>query len=313
MPEAGFPLWGKGFNLNQWSCQNACRGIFWANQRQQRINSQRRPMHFSPPPPQAPATEGICPLEGDAALYYWDTGGNGPAVVFCHPATGSALSWPYQQPVFASAGYRVVGYSRRGRHRSHLGSYQTPGTYAQDLRALTTHLNIARFHMVGLAAGGATVSDFAASFPGQLLSMTVAGSLFGSWDGGFKQKYQDLVPDGFYQWPPEQRELSAAYRSACPDGVELWLDLEKRSKSPGPGIKQQPHSQITWTMLQNLTIPKFFMTGEFDLYQPPEMLEAVLEKLPDSKSMVVKDAAHAIHWEQPQVFNEAVLGFLDSL
>src|SRR5262249_24869848 len=46
----------------------------------------------------------------DTRLWYWDTGGSGAPIVFLHPATGSALIWGYQQPVFAKAGYRVIAY-----------------------------------------------------------------------------------------------------------------------------------------------------------------------------------------------------------
>src|SRR6266567_2890782 len=71
------------------------------------------PLTPIPIPPQAPAKEGIAVLPG-TRLAYWDTAGNGEAVVLLHPATGSARIWSYQQPVFVKAGYRVIAYSRRG-------------------------------------------------------------------------------------------------------------------------------------------------------------------------------------------------------
>src|SRR5262245_41431439 len=66
-----------------------------------------------PIPTQAPAKEGVAML-GGARIGYWDTEGDGPAVVLVHPATGSARIWVYQQPVFARAGHRVIALSRRG-------------------------------------------------------------------------------------------------------------------------------------------------------------------------------------------------------
>ena len=68
------------------------------------------PMLSVPLPPQMPAREGLAQLPG-TRLGYWDTGGDGPAIVLLHPATGSALIWGYQQPVFARAGYRVIAYA----------------------------------------------------------------------------------------------------------------------------------------------------------------------------------------------------------
>src|SRR5262245_56758210 len=66
-----------------------------------------------PIPAQAPAKEAMAPLPG-TQLWYWDTGGSGVPIVLLHPATGSGLIWGYQQPVFAKAGYSVIGYARSG-------------------------------------------------------------------------------------------------------------------------------------------------------------------------------------------------------
>ena len=73
-----------------------------------------------PIPAQVAAKEGLAQL-ADTRLFYWDTGGDGQPIVLMHPASGSALIWGYQQPVFAKAGYRVIAYSRRGHNGSDPG------------------------------------------------------------------------------------------------------------------------------------------------------------------------------------------------
>ena len=61
------------------------------------------PMIPVPIPEQVPVNEGMAELPG-TRLGYWDTGGSsGESVVLLHPASGSALIWLYQQPVFAKA------------------------------------------------------------------------------------------------------------------------------------------------------------------------------------------------------------------
>lgn len=77
----------------------------------------RDPLKPEPVPEQVPVTEGFVEVPG-GRLWYWDTGGTGSPVVLLHPGTGSALAWPYQQPVLARGGHRVVAYSRRGHYRS---------------------------------------------------------------------------------------------------------------------------------------------------------------------------------------------------
>src|SRR5215216_3421538 len=103
-----------------------------------------------PMPAQAAAKEGVAKLPG-TSLWYWDTGGEGPAVVLLHAASGSGAFWGYQQPVLAKAGYRVISYSRRGYLKSDPGDPNDPGTGCEDLHNLVGFLGVERFHAVGLA------------------------------------------------------------------------------------------------------------------------------------------------------------------
>ena len=66
-------------------------------------------------------------------------------------------------PRSPSGGYRVITYDRRGFGRSTVDpAGPQPGTGADDLLALATHLGLDRFHLVGTAAGGIVALDFAA-------------------------------------------------------------------------------------------------------------------------------------------------------
>jgi len=79
-----------------------------------------------PVPVQAPAREAVAELPG-TKLWFWDTGGSGLPVILLHAATQSGAGWVYQQPVLAAAGFRAVGYSRRGYSRSDPGDPADPG------------------------------------------------------------------------------------------------------------------------------------------------------------------------------------------
>src|SRR5262245_22351747 len=71
------------------------------------------PVRVIPIPRQVPAVEGYAPVPG-GRVWFWDTGGSGIPIIFMHPFSGSFEVWPYQQPYFAKAGFRVIAYSRRG-------------------------------------------------------------------------------------------------------------------------------------------------------------------------------------------------------
>lgn len=273
------------------------------------VNSNKIEPKYIPTPKQASANEGVLSLSGGAGLYYWDTGGEGPAVILSHPGRGSALTWPYQQPAFAKAGFRTIAYSRRGYFGSPAGSKSDTGSYADDLNALVEHLGVEKFHILGLAAGGFAVSDYVVSYPEKLLSMTIVCSLFGLWDKNIDERLDFILPKSFGDLPPEFKELGPSYRWAHPDGVQAWIEMEKKSKGDGVRHGQKAKNIITWEKMRAANIPTLLIAGGADLYQPPSMMRAAARELSNSETLIVQEAGHAVQWEQPELFNRSVLEF----
>src|SRR5579859_779030 len=261
-----------------------------------------------PVPTQVPVKEGVAQLAG-TRLYYWDTGGDGPALVLLHPATGSALIWVHQQPAFAQAGYRVIGYSRRGYFGSEPARKDDPGIAADDLHQLVAHLGIGKFHAVSSAAGGSIATDYALSHPERLSSLVITSNSAGVRTGDIAQRAANLLPAGFDQLPPEFRELGPSYRAANPDGVRQWLELEHKARS-GELVRQHFGNAISAEKLKTIKIPTLLMTGDADLYTPPSLLRMVAAQIPGSEVVIVPDTGHAIYWERPDVFNRVVLDFI---
>lgn len=260
-----------------------------------------------PMPKQAPAKEGLAQLR-DVKLWYTDTGGSGPAVIFLHPTTGSGLIWGYQQPVFVAAGYRVIAYSRRGHAGSEPGPKDNPGTGADDLKALADHLGIDRFHAVGLAAGGITGMDFAVSYPERLISLVEACTIMGIDDDAYLAMSNGLRPKGFNEMPPDFRELCGSYRATDPEGVRQWLELEH--KAVPQRVNQGKTSKVTWDALKQMKVPTLLVTGDADLYTPPAVLKMFASAIPNNEIAVIAEAGHSVYWEQPDEFNRLVLAFL---
>lgn len=259
-------------------------------------------------PTQAPATEGIAALPGGARLYYWDTGGPGEPVVLLHASSGSAASWAYQQPVLAAAGYRVIGYSRRGAYRSDPPDSASPGTAATDLDQLADFLKLGRFHLVSTGGGGGVALAYAISHQERLRSLTVANSL-----GGIQQPELDsiqraLLPNAFSNLPFDFQELGPNYRAANRGGVEEWL---AQHRIAGRARRQGREARaVTWASLATLHVPTLLITGDADLYMPPITMRIMADHIPGSEAVVIAEVGHSGHWEQPEVFNRTLLSFL---
>ena len=263
---------------------------------------------WSPPPPQAAVSEGFAELPG-VHLSYWDTGGRGEPLVLLHPVTGTSAIWAYQQPVFAKAGYRVIAYSRRGHGLSEAGSKDDAGTGAGDLQALVDHLGLQRFHLLGSAAGGFILPDYAISHPDRLISMLMVNSQGGIRDPSYQKVTADLAPEGFAKLPAAFRELGPSYRAANPAGTAQWSEMEKAA-TPNGRVGQRMQNDLNWRAVEGITTPTLLMTGSADLYMPPTRLLGFAAHLPRAEIKVLSEAGHSGYWEQPLAFNRAVLDFL---
>ncbi len=201
-----------------------------------------------PMPAQVPAKEGLAQL-ADTRLFYWDTGGDGQPIVLMHPASGSALIWGYQQPVFVKAGYRVIAYSRRGHNGSDPVPKENPGIASGDLDHLMDFLGVKKFHAVSSAAGVSVTMDYALSHADRLYSIVYACGTGGVQDEHYVKMLDDLRPKGFAEMPFEFQEVGPSYRAANPEGTQQWADLHHKAVT-GVRTGQKPANKVTLKALE---------------------------------------------------------------
>jgi pimeloyl-ACP methyl ester carboxylesterase len=261
-----------------------------------------------PIPEQIPAKEGMADLPG-TRLGYWDTGGAGEPIVLLHPASGSALVWLYQQPVFAKAGYRVIAYSRRNYYNSDLAPENNPGTASADLQNLAEFLRLDKFHLVSSAAGGSVAADYALSYPQQLLSLTVSSNNLAAANGYIAEAAAKIRIREWDELPRWFRELGPSYRGANPAGVAKWTELNHISET-GNGARQKLANVVTPEKLGTLKVRTLLMTGAADMFTPPSITRLIARHVPDNEVVIVPECGHSPYWEQPDFFNRTVLGFI---
>ena len=260
------------------------------------------------PPGQAPVTEGFLDV-GGAKIWYWDTGGEGEAVVFSHPASSSGLGWDYQQPFLVEEGYRVIGYSRRGHYQSDLGDYHEGGSATNDLLQLVDHLGVDRFHIVAMAAGAHIAPDFASSYPERVLSMAVGVTIGRTGDSAFTATNPTLMPPGFGDLPVWIKELSFFYRGANPEGTQAWIEKSALARVE-ERIPVTYINEFSPEFLAAIGHSKLLFTGDSDFYMPPSRLRSYAAYFTDPEVVIFQGAGHAPHWEQPLAFNQTLLNFL---
>lgn len=266
------------------------------------------PMVPVPIPEQVSAPEGRAKL-GDFSLGYWDTGGTGEPVVLLHPASGSALVWLYQQPVFAKAGYRVIAHSRRNYYNSDSAPADNPGSGSADLQKFVDFLKLEKFHLIGSAAGGSVAADYALSHPERLLSLTISSNNLAAAQGSIAEAAASIKLEEWDKLPRWFRELGPSYRAANLKGVAKWDELNRISET-GRGARQRFVHLVTPEKLETLRVRTLLMTGAADMFTPPSIMRKIARHIPHAEVMILPECGHSPYWEQPELFNRTVLEFI---
>src|ERR1700735_5570730 len=99
----------------------------------------------------------------DGVEIFYKDWGKGQPIVFSHGWPLSADDWDNQMLFFLNHGYRVIAHDRRGHGRStQTGDGHDMDHYADDLAALTDHLNLKDAIHVGHSTRGGEVVHYPA-------------------------------------------------------------------------------------------------------------------------------------------------------
>jgi pimeloyl-ACP methyl ester carboxylesterase len=249
---------------------------------------------------------------------YYESHGDGPAVVFAHGAGGNHLSWWQQIPVFAGRfrcitfDHRAFGLSRDGEGEGQRGRR----AFHDDLRDLLDHLGVDDVRIVAQSMGGRTAVGFALRNPGRCKAMVLAGTTGGAVTDEVRHlqaRYRET----------ERGSQTLMRRAIAPDLKERDAEREflyrsinrlnparpKDFLAPIPG-----YTGSSATRLAEAGFPILFVVGRHDAITPPEIIERCHEAVPGSQYRVIEESGHSAYFEQPQGFNDAVMPFLlDSL
>ena len=97
----------------------------------------------------------------DGVEIFYKDWGKGQPIVFSHGWPLSADDWDAQMLFFLKHGYRVIAHDRRGHGRSsQVSDGHDMDHYAEDLAALTAHLDLKSAIHVGHSTGGGQVTHY---------------------------------------------------------------------------------------------------------------------------------------------------------
>ncbi len=261
-------------------------------------------------------TTGFAPA-GKAQIYF-ESVGEGQAVVFTHAGVADSRMW---DPQFEEVppGFQFVRLDLRGFGNTKIPNEQY--TDCEDTLAVMDHLDIERAVIVGCSVGAEVALDLATFAPYRLSGMT----LIGGDAPGFDPSSDYRAP----QWPEAVRALEAGdYKRAAELEAEIWLigggrdrsdvdaslfdmfvDMDRGAlKTEDRRDRRRRAPQLE--ALPHIDMPALIVVGEHDIPQLIEASEHLEEMIEHSSRVVIEDAAHLPSLEQPEAFNEAFFAFL---
>ena len=241
---------------------------------------------------------------------YYDVAGAGPAVVFAHGIGGNHASWFGQVPRFSER-YTVVTFDHRAFGNSHDDpAGEGRSRFVDDLEGLLDHLGIERAALVAQSMGGGTCSAFTVRHPERVSALVLADTLVGIDEPREIKAVMDGVRKATSDLPQLERVLGPKFREQEPERTALYAAIASFNAANRRNLGGNLGPKVSAEDLTGTGVPILFLVGEDDVLMPASQITAFQRLVAGSKLVVVPRAGHSAYFEEPEAFNDAVLGFL---
>lgn len=248
--------------------------------------------------------------------------GGGAPVLFLHGVGSRADRWSLNLQPAAEAGFNALAIDLPGHGFAFKGpgfDYSVPG-YAAFVHAFLHERGLSDVHLVGSSLGAHIAATVTCTWPGLAKSLTLVGAtgMFAVGDavrGGIAQRMVDLGRAGI------ENKLKTVIHDVARVDQRLVAEEHAINNSPGAAesfallaayFRERLDDDAVGQRLAELPArpPIFMAWGEQDRSVPLEVGRRAQALLGVPDMLVIAQAAHAPYWEQPAVFNAALLRFL---
>ncbi|HEX7541520.1 MAG TPA: alpha/beta hydrolase [Anaerolineales bacterium] len=255
-----------------------------------------------------------------------------PVFVLLHGFGASLFSWHAVMEPFSQHGM-VIAYDRPA-----FGLTERPMTWTGEnpyspqasvdlLLGLLDHFNVQKAILVGNSAGGTVAMQFTLRHPDRVQALILVDPAV--YEGGGGPSW--LRP--FYNTPQMNHLGPLFVRSIQKSGLDLirmaWYNPSKITQETWDGytkpLKVDNWDRALWYLtaasqpsglperLGEFILPILVITGDTDIIVPTADSVRLASALPNATLVIVPQAGHVPHEEQPGLFIQAVVEFLKTL
>jgi 2-succinyl-6-hydroxy-2,4-cyclohexadiene-1-carboxylate synthase len=256
-----------------------------------------------------------------------EVSGRGRALVLLHGFTGGAASWRPHVRHFAAC-RATVAIDMLGHGRSDAPA--DPRRYgieqaAADVLAVLDYLAIDRAAVLGYSMGGRVALFLASAAPERVRALVLESASPGIAETSRRRARAEddtaladaIERDGIAAFVDRWERLPLfASQGRLPAAVRADVRAQRLANSAvglanslrGLGQGRQPP---LFDRLEAIAVPALLVAGALDAAYTALGRE-MSRRMPNARLLVVENAGHAVHLEQPKAFDDAVTDFLES-
>ena len=255
-------------------------------------------------------------------LGIYEEAGSGQPIILLHGFPFNRSMWREQIDYLSARNYRVVAPDLRGLGENKSDTdISTMEDMARDVARLMDELKIENAIICGLSMGCYVAFEFIHLFPKRVRALILCGP-------------RAQVPD-----ETEKINREAQALRVLAEGMEFAVEsistklLARRTVDEKSDVVRRVGEMVLSTDprgaaaaqrgmaarrdysddLAKIDVPTLIVAGREDGVRTPEDAEFIDERIPNSQLIVIDDAGHLMNMEQPEIFNRALVTFLQSV
>lgn len=250
-------------------------------------------------------------IDAERATLYYESHGDGPALVFAHGGGGNAAVWFQQVPHFMDR-YRVITFDHRGFGRSVCDPENVTSTYfADDLCRILDDAEVDRAVVVSQSMGGWTAILTAAVRPER-----IAGAVLGNTPGPVMTEEIQTAMASIGDRVENVSDLPRlALAADLPERDPALAFLYRQLNALNPPLALDTGTLLSYLdteALAALDLPITMIVTDGDMLLPATALRSVAPIL-GAKVVEITGSGHSPYFERPDEFNAVVEGFLTEI
>ncbi len=259
-------------------------------------------------------------LKTRGARLYYECHGNGPPLLLIAGIASDSQSWFPVMDTLARHFTLILPDNRgAGRTRTQDTSFSID-TMADDCAALIAHLGHARVHVAGHSMGGAIAQNLAIRHPQLVDRLVLAATgavmsmrnriLFNDLNAlrqnginmllWYKMLFQWLFRPAFFE---DERAVNGAAEQALAYVHAQSHDDFSRQLAAAMAVDHRND-------LDQISAPTLVLAPRLDLLFGMKDAQGLGAAIAEARVQVIENAAHSLHWDNPQAFCDALRAFL---